>query len=182
MRAFESHVRVFERKQQEFKSYVRVFVMLCRFIYEGNGCDEIIVGQNMCMKVLFCCLSKYLKLRASCGLFSATPLVVDDGKAAKADELASRKAPKRGDVGAAAPKSKAKKIPKSIQPRPGTECEKLPSILNSGLRKPGEVPWVQRTHGDAGAPATGAVYVSPSIYIYIYIYRCPRQTKKYRKC
>ena len=106
--------------------------------------------------------------------------VVDDGKAAKADELASRKAPKRGDVGAAAPKSKAKKIPKSIQPRPGTECEKLPSILNSGLRKPGEVPWVQRTHGDAGAPATGAVYVSPSIYIYIYI--CPRQTKKYRKC
>ena len=74
MRAFESHVRVFERKQQEFKSYVRVFVMLCRFIYEGNGCDEIIVGQNMCMKVLFCCLSKYLKLRASCVLFSATPL------------------------------------------------------------------------------------------------------------
>ena len=46
----------------------------------------------------------------------------------------------------------------------GTACEKLPSILNSGLRKPGELPWLETAHGTAGAAATGAVYVSPSLW------------------
>jgi hypothetical protein len=46
----------------------------------------------------------------------------------------------------------------------GTACDKLPSILSIGLRKPGEVPWVGAEHGCAGAGATGAVYVSPSLW------------------
>jgi len=46
----------------------------------------------------------------------------------------------------------------------GTSCDNLSSILNAGLRKPGEVPWVCVQHGNAGAGEAGAVYVSPSLW------------------
>eukprot|EP00931_Biecheleriopsis_adriatica_P086254 TRINITY_DN60965_c0_g1_i1.p1 TRINITY_DN60965_c0_g1~~TRINITY_DN60965_c0_g1_i1.p1 ORF type:complete len:428 (-),score=41.40 TRINITY_DN60965_c0_g1_i1:113-1396(-) len=46
----------------------------------------------------------------------------------------------------------------------GTSCDNLGSILDEGLRKPGEVPWVRQAHGAAGAGPDGAIYVTPSLW------------------
>mmetsp|Transcript_163152 Transcript_163152/g.523183 ORF Transcript_163152/g.523183 Transcript_163152/m.523183 type:complete len:641 (-) Transcript_163152:109-2031(-) len=45
----------------------------------------------------------------------------------------------------------------------GTDCAKAESILRSGLRKPGELPWVAKKHGAAGGGRQGSVYLSPSL-------------------